>query len=165
VTLMNKWAGKPLPISATCYSDGKLFVRLTGAASAVTAARAQIGGEGMHDHREFWEGVREQQHKFFRGDNDLWRLSLPPATPPLGLAATLIEWGGAQRWVRGNGNSRKIRETVAGARGHVTLFRTSGARESVFTPLSPALAKIHRNLKRQFDPHGIFNPGRIYTDL
>ena len=165
VTLMNKWAGKPLPISATCYSNGKLFVRLAGAATAVAAARAQIGGEGMHDHLGFWESVREQRHEFFQGGDDLWRLSVPPTTPPLGLPATLIEWGGAERWVRGNGDGLKIREAAAGAHGHATLFRSSGVREHVFTPLAPALATIHRNLKRQFDPNGIFNPGRIYADL
>ena len=165
VTLMNKWAGKPLPISATCYSNGKLFVRLAGAATAVAAARAQIGGEGMHDHLGFWESVLEQRHEFFQGGDDLWRLSVPPTTPPLGLPATLIEWGGAERWVRGNGDGLKIREAAAGAHGHATLFRSSGVREHVFTPLAPALATIHRNLKRQFDPNGIFNPGRIYADL
>src|ERR1700674_562104 len=165
VVLMNEWAGKPLPITATCYTDGKLFVRLSGAGTAVAAAQAQIGGESKHDDRPFWESIREQQHEFFRGGEDLWRLSVPPTTPPLGLRATLIEWGGAQRWIRGNGDSLKIRQTVASARGHVTLFRSSGVRETVFTPLSPALATIHRNLKQQFDPHGIFNPGRIYTDL
>ncbi len=165
VTLMNKWAGKPLPISATCFTDGKLFVRLSGAGTAVAAARAQIGGEDMHDDRRFWESVREQQHEFFRGADDLWRLSVPPTTPPVRLAATLIEWGGAQRWVRENGDGLKIRKTVLSARGHATLFRSSGVREHVFTPLAPALATIHRNLKRQFDPNGIFNPGRIYADL
>jgi glycolate oxidase FAD binding subunit len=165
VTLMNEWAGKPLPISATCYTDGQLFVRLSGAGTAVAAARAQIGGEGRHDDGPFWESIREQQHEFFRGDADLWRLSVPSKTVPLGLLATLIEWGGAQRWVRGNADSQKIRETVAGVRGHATLFRSSRTRDTVFTPLSPALATIHRNLKQQFDPHGIFNPGRVYADL
>ena len=29
----------------------------------------------------------------------------------------------------------------------------------------PALAQIHKNLKQTFDPHGIFNRGRIYPDM
>ena len=32
-------------------------------------------------------------------------------------------------------------------------------------PLPPALAVLHRNLKRAFDPQGLFNPGRLYPDL
>jgi glycolate oxidase FAD binding subunit len=31
--------------------------------------------------------------------------------------------------------------------------------------LSPALHAIHRRLKREFDPAGIFNPGRMYADF
>jgi glycolate oxidase FAD binding subunit len=35
----------------------------------------------------------------------------------------------------------------------------------VFTPLAPALARIHRELKARFDPDRLFNPGRLYPDL
>ena len=31
--------------------------------------------------------------------------------------------------------------------------------------LAPALLHIHRELKRQFDPAGIFNPGRLYAEI
>ena len=58
-----------------------------------------------------------------------------------------------------------IRECAVKARGHATLFRSSGARDDVFTPLAPPIAKIHRNLKQAFDPNGIFNPGRMYAGL
>ena len=52
--------------------------------------------------------------------------------------------------------------------GHATLFRADHALKKsagVFTPLDPALATIHQNLKRTFDPHGIFNRGRMYPDF
>ncbi len=35
----------------------------------------------------------------------------------------------------------------------------------VFAPLTPALDRIHRELKKAFDPDGVFNPGRLYPDL
>jgi glycolate oxidase FAD binding subunit len=35
----------------------------------------------------------------------------------------------------------------------------------VFQPLEPVLANIHRKLKASFDPEGIFNRGRMYTDF
>ena len=165
IMMMNRWAGQALPISATCFADGRLHVRLSGAAAALRAAQPKIGGETLPDDGIFWQSVCEQTHAFFRRAGDLWRLSVPSVTPPLGLGTTLIEWGGAQRWIAGSANGATIRETVATARGHATLFRSSGARESVFTPLTPSLARIHRNLKQEFDPHGIFNPGRMYADL
>jgi glycolate oxidase FAD binding subunit len=34
-----------------------------------------------------------------------------------------------------------------------------------FTPLAAPLDRIHRELKREFDPAGIFNRGRLYPDL
>jgi len=35
----------------------------------------------------------------------------------------------------------------------------------VFTVLRPPLDRIQRELKRSFDPDGIFNPGRLYPGL
>ena len=32
-------------------------------------------------------------------------------------------------------------------------------------PLAPALLKLQQRLKQQFDPHLIFNPGRMYPEL
>jgi len=163
--MMNKWGGQSLPISATCFADGRLYVRLSGAAAALRAAQPQIGGEPLSDGQRFWESLREQTHPFFAETCELWRLSVPSVTPPLALGTTLIEWGGAQRWVAGTGNAAAIREPAIKARGHATLFRSSGARDDVFTPLAPSIAKIHRNLKQAFDPNGIFNPGRMYAGL
>jgi len=34
-----------------------------------------------------------------------------------------------------------------------------------FAPLPPLLARLHRDLKRSFDPAGIFNPGRLYPEF
>ncbi len=49
IRLTNAWGGKPLPLSATCHHAGRLAVRLSGAAPAVDAALAKIGGEPMDD--------------------------------------------------------------------------------------------------------------------
>jgi glycolate oxidase FAD binding subunit len=77
----------------------------------------------------------------------------------------LIEWGGALRWLRSEADAKTIRETAARAGGHATLFRGGNRSSGVFQPLAPALMKLHRNLKRAFDPQGILNPGRVYPDL
>jgi FAD/FMN-containing dehydrogenase len=54
---------------------------------------------------------------------------------------------------------------AAAVGGHATLFRHHTEAAEVFTPLAPPLLRLHRELKRVFDPAGILNPGRMYADL
>ena len=57
---------------------------------------------------------------------------------------------------------------MAAVGGSTMLFRHAASagdeRPAVFEPLGEPLARIHRELKKQFDPHGIFNPGRMYPE-
>ncbi len=166
IETMNRWGGQPLPLSATCWSDGLLTVRLSGARAAVAAARARIGGEDVSDADAFWRAVREQQDDFFSGAADLWRLSLPSKTAPLALPGEqLVEWGGAQRWLKSDLPAAQVRVAAAQAGGHATLFRGGDRSAGVFQPLPAPLMLIHRNLKRSFDPQGLFNPGRLYPEF
>jgi glycolate oxidase FAD binding subunit len=167
---MNLWAGKPLPVSATCFYRGELMLRLSGAEPAVRAARAMIGGEELSDAAAFWLSVREQQHSFFSTDKPLWRLSVKSTTPPLSLPGTqLIEWGGALRWLAaddgGEAAQVAVHNAANSAGGHATLFRHTGSSLAVFHPLSPGMMKITRRLKEKFDPAGILNPGRMYPEF
>lgn len=163
---MNRWAGKPLPISATCYHAGSLTVRLSGASSALKAAQAKIGGTVVEEGEAFWESVREQTHPFFASAATLWRLSVKPTTPPLALPGTqLVEWGGALRWLACDGEAQRIRAAATGAGGHATLFRGADKSCGAFHPLAPGLFKIHQRLKQTFDPAGILSPGRMYQEL
>ena len=160
---LNEWGGMPLPISASCWHDGVLALRLSGAAAAVDAALGSLGGDLFPDCAPFWAGVREQQHPFFAGAAPLWRLSVPSTTSALVLPGTqLHEWGGALRWLKSDVDAATIRRTVAAAGGHATLFRGGDKSAGVFQPLAPAIARIHQRLKASFDPSHIFNPGRDY---
>ncbi len=166
--LMNRWAARPLPITATAYRDGDLGVRLSGARVAIDAAAKKVGGTPVEPTRaeRFWAGIREQTDPFFAGGEPLWRLSVKSTTPPLALPGKqLIEWGGALRWLRSAADATTIREAAARAGGHATLFRGGDRSKGVFQPLPPVLMKLHRNLKQAFDPSGILNPGRLYPDL
>ena len=168
IAAMNEWAGKPLPITATAFRDGNLEVRLSGAGSAVEAAAKKLGGTVVDPAQagRFWAGIREQADPFFAGDAPLWRLSIKPTAPPLGLSGSqLIEWSGALRWFKSGADAKTIRDAAIHAGGHATLFRGRDKSAGAFQPLAPALMKLHRNLKRTFDPAGIFNPGRLYADL
>jgi glycolate oxidase FAD binding subunit len=163
---MNRWAAQPLSLSASCYHDGELTVRLSGAVAAVNSVRQKLGGVEVKDAHIFWHSVREQQHTFFAAAKHLWRLSLPSTAAAVRLpGAQLIEWGGALRWVDSDAAPDTIRQTATALGGHATLFRSTSSIEQPFQPLSAPLLEIHRRLKQRFDPQHIFNPGRMYSDI
>ena len=173
---MNQWAGQPLPLSATSWHAGLLTVRLSGAASAVHAAQARLGGEEVKDAPAFWQRLRDQSTPFFDKrpstlNQSLWRLAVKPSTPPLAVSNRLggdaqwIEWGGAVRWLASDLPAAALREAAKSCGGHATLFRGDTPTDGVFAPLAPALLTLHRNLKLRFDPKGIFNRGRLYPDF
>jgi glycolate oxidase FAD binding subunit len=170
---MNRWAGIPLPVTATCWLDeghgGRLWVRLAGADQGVRAAAQRLGGEAIAAPaaNAFWDtAIREQGQAFFADDGPLWRLGVPPAAPALDLPGPqLIEWGGGQRWLRSHAAPALIRAAAARVGGHATLFRGGDRTGEVFHPLPAPLFTLHHNLKLAFDPAGILNPGRLYPDL
>jgi glycolate oxidase FAD binding subunit len=180
---MNEWAGRPLPLSASSWHAGLLTLRLSGAASAVQAAQAKLGGEVLKDGAAFWLRLRDQATPFF-DRRPLWRLAVNPVTPPLNLGdAQWIEWGGAVRWLGRDLPVKTLREAAKAAGGHATLFRRdplpnplprageganvmpSAINDGAFAPLAPALANLHRALKQRFDPSGILNRWRMYPDF
>ena len=176
---LNAWGGQPLPLNASCWvADGGgsvLYLRLRGAVAAVEAACQSLGGERQDNAAVApdWTLCRDQQLPWFlaRGERDLWRLSVPQTAPVLDLPEPpLVEWHGAQRWVRAApDDAPRVREAAAHVGGYATLFiagsaRTTGA-EGRFCSLKPPLDRIHRELKREFDPAGIFNRGRLYPDF
>ena len=128
-----------------------------------------------------WKASGEQTLAFFNppGEQDcLWRLSVPQTAPVLDVRVhgahcpQYIEWHGAQRWLWAPAESAQtVREAAVKAGGHATLFRSSAASRQtlgdvdkqvgVYTPLNAVQQRIQNELKKQFDPAGIFNPHRV----
>lgn len=177
---MNRWAGMPLPVNASFWqahgASGQLTVRLRGARAAVDAASRSLGGDRLEDARAdaVWEALREQTLDFFALDpgDCLWRLSLPDTAPPLdGLSdGCLVEWGGAVRWMKAPARAMQaMRDAAVAAGGTASVWRhppASANRVAAgFHPLQATGLRIQRELKRQFDPAGIFNPGRLFAEL
>lgn len=160
---INELGGRPYPLSASCWSDGISRIRLSGSEQGVSHAAGLLGGDRID---EDWIAVREHRHAFFGREGPLTRINLPPTTPDLFPNRNqLVEWGGAQRWLRGDGGLAGLRARLAGSGGNVCAFRGHPPGAPVFHPPSPALLTLHRRLKSSFDPAGIFNPGRLYPGL
>lgn len=173
---VNTWSGRPLPITATAWHQGVLHIRLSGAQAAVGAAMTQLGGTHLSSlaAQNFWAELRHQTAAFFKQDHMdklLWRLSLPSTAPVLtpahlpGADDILVEWGGAQRWFWSDATPSAVRSLARSLGGHAVCFDARRGGCDAFESVSPALMAIHQRLKQQFDPQGVFNPGRLYPGL
>lgn len=192
---LHAWGAKPLPLNASCWTPsgalatgaavGQLDVRLRGAVAAVQAACKTMGGERLDnaDMAAHWNACREQRSAWFSTARaaasadpssgepvlDVWRLSVPDTAPvlalPDGVAAPLVEWHGALRWVQApRVHAAALYEKALLAGGSASLFIAGGAQpinlSGCFAVHSAALGAIHQRLRQAFDPIGIFNPAR-----
>ncbi len=176
---LNAWGGQPLPLNASCWLEengaGALYLRLRGALAAVEAACSKLGGKRLPNAQAMpdWQRARDQQLQWFKPrteTQDLWRLSVPQTTPALDLPnSPFIEWHGGQRWLWADATQgQQLRAMAEKAGGHATLFIANGTQKhgatTRFDALKPPLDRIHRELKREFDPSGVFNPRRMHAD-
>lgn len=189
LTQLHKWGGQPLPLNASCWvrddtapdNPELLFVRLRGAVAAVESACKKMTHDvpGTRMDNEVaapdWQACRDLQLPFFTNPDPaslaLWRLSLPQTAPALNLPwPQLVEWHGAQRWLWAPPQAHEqLRQTAADSGGTATIFRAPTQYDASdcprFSPLKPPLGRIHQQLKAEFDPAGIFNPGRLYAEF
>ena len=186
---LHAWGAQPLPLNASCWvrddsapnAPELLFVRLRGAIAAVESActkmLADVPGCRMDNAQcgADWTACRDLKLPFFTAPANeplaLWRLSVPQTAPVLDLPwPQLVEWHGGQRWLRAPESAREqLRQAASAVGGSASLFMTAGVTTAgarhCFSPLTPAVEQIHRRLKAEFDPAGIFNPGRMYADI
>ena len=184
LNMLNQWGGQPLPLNASCWAEqggqGWLYLRLRGARAAVEAACRQLGGDrgDATESANNWTALRDQTMPFFTArssEQELWRVSVPQTAPVLSIdsaTSPLVEWHGGQRWyLLPRGQTEKVRAAARAAGGHATLFARAAADDATqraanaFDSPSPALLQIHAALKREFDPHAIFNRARLYPDF
>ncbi|WP_296651562.1 glycolate oxidase subunit GlcE [Paraburkholderia sp.] len=157
------WRRVGLPVTGACHANGVLQVRLEGGVGSVRGARETIGG--VEAHESFWTQLRDFALPFFDDARPLWRLSLPVAAPNVALPGdALLDWGGAQRWLKSDADANEVRRIARELGGHATAF-ARGVTDAPFQPLPGPLMQLHKRLKTQLDPLGIFNPGRMYADL
>ncbi len=159
---MQALSKQSLPLSGLNYDGHQLAVRLSGAEETIQVASQQLAGDVLIDADDYWRQCIEHQHAFFNTEDDLWRLSLPAASPEIALSGEwFYEWGGAQRWWKTTESKQSIFAMAASLEGHASLFRTQQRCTELFQPLPSGLKKLNGNIKQAFDPLGLFNPYRL----
>ncbi|NGN97190.1 glycolate oxidase subunit GlcE [Grimontia sp. S25] len=156
-----------LPLSAIAWCSGQLFIRLSGSQLAINHSIETLGGERLENQDLFWRSIRNFRHPFFsHRAQPLYRLSLSPAAPHYEqLGDTLIDWAGGVRWVYLDQSLSTLANLAALQGGHAACYRPIDRHAECFHPPSDTAKRIHQNLKMAFDPHSLFNPGRMYSWL
>lgn len=172
VVLMNKLSGTAKPISAASWYKNKLHIRLSGAFNSVEQCAKQWSTEHgfvkADENPLFWCNLREYQHDFFQSSEPIWRFSIKPSAAVFELDSdtnTLIDWSGAQRWVKGGYDPEQLNALAVMAKGSVAKWRGGDRTSDVNFPMNTAMQQLQQRLKRSMDPKNILNPGRIYSWL
>ncbi len=174
---IQQWIKQGLPISASCYVDNTLTLRLSSTASAVKVSTTTIQKSFASEeiNNDFWLNIKNQSHAFFAAhnadkDQQLWRCSHQANTHFYSDESDgntdnqLIEWNGALRWIK---STQDLYNKAEEHNGHATLYPVNQNHPAtdLFQPLQPGLMKIHQRMKQAFDPENILNPGRLYTNF
>jgi glycolate oxidase FAD binding subunit len=159
---LRKWILQGQPITASCYFDDQLFIRLSSTENGTKSAFQTMGGEVYSNY--LWRSLRHQTHDFFQQHKNLWRVSVPPSAEAIAKdQPQLTEWNGALRWIA---SDRELFAEAAQAGGHACKYRLNDEIEGpVFQPLSPPMLALQQRLKKSFDPQNILNPGRLYPEM
>ncbi|MCL4106650.1 UNVERIFIED_CONTAM: hypothetical protein GTU68_009784 [Idotea baltica] len=171
LTAMNHYRHHATPISGACWHQGKFYLRLSGAHGAVESAGIEFSkryasAKLLDAEHKFWQKLRDQALDFFAGSSPLWRFSMKASAPLASMNdECLIDWGGAQRWLRSEKNSEELLNELPNGNGQISLFRHGDRTADVFHQPSSVAIKLHQQLKHSFDANGIFNSGRLYSWL
>lgn len=146
--------------------DGeRIFYRLAGSKQSLKQIAQKLGGDTESETQQFWKSFNNQQLDFFNDDAPIWRISVPPATSELDFAGdSVLDWGGALRWVKSSKSACDIKAMASAAGGHAMLFRSASKQSMSGELLSPAAEMIHQRIKKSFDPHAIFNTGYLFPE-
>jgi glycolate oxidase FAD binding subunit len=177
-----------LPGAALDAGRPSTLIRLEGVAPAMAAstqALTQTLGlkEGAftslegEETRALWPAIGGAW-AFAGSSTPVWRVCAPPASAAaLGAALRAVgagelyyDWGGGALWVEGpeapDAGAAAIRAALAAVagEGHATLVRAQPGLDPAtprFQPPNPGVARLTARIRAQFDPKGLFNPGRM----
>ena len=166
IGIMNEIGTSPTPLTGACWHDGSLYLRLSGPSAVIEVAAAELSGETHSEDLSFWTLLREQQLPFFDTSSDWWRFSVRPNSAHAKPEGDwLINWNGAERWLKGQYDREELERIASRCGGEVT-WSGGGDRHAERLPsVSKSKRALLISLKQAFDPAGVFNPGRLYSWL
>lgn len=151
---MIRMSALPMPITGACWLDGQLHVRLSGAEPAVMEAARLVGGERAGGDG-VWSALRDHTLPFFRAGGTACRHVAPAAA--LTEADQLIDWNGARRWTRLDGDlSAAFFQPFADGFARYRCRDAGGNR---------LIAGYQGRLKQAFDPDNLFNTELTDADV
>lgn len=160
---MQAAGGRASPLSGLAYADGALSVRFSGSTAAVEEASEHLPAAARPTDTAFWAALRDWRLPFFSRPGPLWRLVVPPASPPLALEGEwLWDWGGAQRWLNSAAPDAGIQAAAKACGGHARRVDAQFARRESTLPL--VQRQLEARLRQGFDPHQLFNPELAQTE-
>lgn len=173
ILMMNELSGQPKPIMGACWSNNYLYLRLSGAKSAVEGTAKQWQHKfsafkmlSESDALVFWASLRERANEFFserEKSEPLWRFSLNSAAPVyLEGERWLLDWAGSQRWLKGEFSQKELSAWASKQGGEVVLYQGGDRTKEIIAEPNSVMKKLQTNIKHSFDPHNIFNAGRLY---
>ena len=178
-------------VSGAAHLPGKpakTLFRLEGIQPSVVYRRQKLASHlkifGASDHldekesRAEWKAIRDVERLSADDARFVWKLSLTPSKAAETVARIskqldvqyFYDWAGGLVWLgvpRSNQAYAYIIRTCV-QDGHATLFRAEDdvrERIEVFQPQLPALSALTRRVKAAFDPHGVYNHGRMYKGI
>ena len=181
--IFSKAMGSPFEVSAAARlpagsiddAQGAVLLRLDGfeasvkyRADALSAYLEKASGTpdrvvtDAAENAAIWKSVRDVE-PFIDAEGDIWRLAIKPTdSQQLGAIAgqnsIVLDWAGGLAWLAVEPGT-DVRAKMDGISGHATLMRASDPKQPAFHPEATPLAKLASNLRAQFDPQGILNPG------
>ena len=178
-------------VSGAAHLPGKpaqTLFRLEGIQASVVYRRQKLASHlkifGVSDYlsekesSSEWKAIRDVERLSADDTRFVWKLSVTPSKAAETVARIskqldvqyFYDWAGGLVWLgvpRSNqAYAYIIRNCVED--GHATLFRAEEdvrERIDVFEPQLPALSALTKRVKASFDPHGVFNHGRMYKDI
>ncbi len=133
----------------------------------------RIGADMSHD---LWKKIGALE-LVAREPGVVWRIIAPSLSAAaiaseIGPQAVQYDWGGTALWLVlddvPHAHASLVRAVAARHNAEATLIRASEAQRAtcgVFQPADENQLRDIQKLKAAFDPHGIFNPGRVFEGI
>ncbi len=184
VKCLSAGLGSPFSVSGAAYlpATKTAYLRIEDFAPSVKYRTEKLAAQlqdfdqaeilDTETSKTLWRDIRDCKPL---GQSDaIWRISAAPSAGPKILRTLerfgitgFLDWGGGLIWLSGPADEASHRAVTQEAAAHRAVWWLMNApaplRAAVDTvpPEPPALAAIAARIRQNFDPRGLFNPGKL----